>query len=335
MKVYSSLIGLILLFSSCFPYLINHEVIHAPKVHFTQSIDTLLILNNAGLQSHREGHKYFFQEEGGVLVQNTDSFNNQFLLALGEGFSRMGIATKIEEVSFRTDSDYLQVKPVDTYQLNRLKEKHHADFALVLNKGSVKGEMKINPMNQLSGYIFNYDLLYTAGFEAYDLTRNQKVAEVTSETTTQWETFNLSFKEGISMFGFHGLMRERQINQMLDRVMRDFFPHAEPQKRYIFYNKDVNLKDAVRYVKRDKWEEASMIWRYLYENSSKPVVKYYSAINLACHFEHTGMLSQSRYWLQNAAPLVQKMAPADQEYLVSFLNSVEKRLEEPEKYILR
>lgn len=328
MKVYSSLICLLLLFSSCLPYVIRHDVVYAPKVFLSPDVDTLLIVNNTGYQKQRMGHKYIFLDEQGILLQRTDTFNNEFLVDLSNNFRKMGIITLLEERSVRRDSDYLMIRPVDSLMLDSLNRKHHADFALFLDKGAVSGDLIVSKLKDTTALYFNYALEYATRFHVHDMVRGIELADVSEKTSTNWEALNVSFTKGVNSLAFDEVMRKREIGRMTDQIMKSFFPYGITHERYIFYNMNVNMKDAVRYVKKEKWEDASVIWLYMYKNSTKPMTRMYSALNLAYHFERMEMLSQTSYWLKLAKKLSDNMKVGEHDYINEYLKSVEKRLNE-------
>lgn len=334
MKVYSSLICLLLLFSSCLPYVIRHDVVYAPKIFLSPDVDTLLIVNNTGYQKPRMGHKYIFLDEQGILLQRTDTFNNEFLVELSDNFRKMGITTLLEERTVRNDSDYLMIRPVDSLMLDSLNRKHHADFALVLDKGAVSGDLVVSKLKDTTALYFNYALEYATRFHVHDMLQDIELADVSEKTVTNWEALNISFTKGVNSLAFDEVMRKREIGRMTDQIMKSFFPYGITHERWIFYNMNVNLKDAVRYAKKGKWEEASVIWLYMYKNSRKPITKLYSALNLAYHFERMNMLSQTSYWLKIAQGLSDNMQIGEDDYISGYLKSVEKRLNEPSPRVI-
>lgn len=334
MKVYSSLICLLLLFSSCLPYVINHDVIYAPKVFLSPDVDTLLIINNTGYQRQRDGHKYIFHDKGGILLQRTDTFNNEFLAELSKSFRKMGVITLLEERAVRSDSDYLEVRPLDSVIVDSLYRKHHADFALVLDKGAVSGDLVVSKLKDTTALYFNYALSYFTDIHMHNMQQNINLTNVSSKTGTSWEALNASFTNGVNSLAFDDVMRKNEIGKMTDQIMRSFFPYGITHERCVFYNSNMNMKDAVRYVKKNKWDEASIIWSYIFENSQNATNKLYSALNLAHHFERMDMLSQTYYWLKIAEGLSDNMKIGEDNYISEYLTSVEKRLNTPKPQVI-
>lgn len=327
MKVYTLLLGLLLL-SSCLPYVVNHDVIYAPKVLLSPDVDTLLIVNNTGYQGPHKGHKYQFMDRAGLLLQRTDTFNNEFLTALSSSFRKMGIVTLLEEESIRTDSAYLRISKLDSLRVHCLNKKHRADFALVLDQGAVSSDLNVTRLRDTTALYFNYILSYATRFHVHDMLHDIELAEVNEQTATSWETLNTSFTKGVNSLAFDESMRQREVERMTDQVMKSFFPYSVTHERRIFYSGNMNLKDALQYVKKGRWEESFVIWSYMYNKSQKSTIRLYSALNLAFYFERVNMLSQTYYWLK-LAQRISGGVPADvEEYITVYLQSVEKRLQE-------
>lgn len=334
MKVLSSLILIICLLTSCFPYAVRQDVVYAPQVYFTPNTDTILLVNNTGYQMARQGHSYIFQDEAGTLVQRTDSFNQEFLLELAKSFKAMGVTAHVESHSLRHDSDYLERKPLDSLMMDSLKRKYKTGFAVVLDAGAVTGDLLVSKLKDTTALYFRYALSYNTDFHVLDLNTHGELAKVSKKTLTNWEAVNISFTKGVQSFAFEDRMRKNEICNMIDQVMKSFFPYGETHERLIFYNKNLNMKDAVRYARKNKWEEASLIWLYMYEHAAKPGHKLYSALNLAYYFERENMLSQTRFWLQKAEDLSKHAYADEQNYMKEYRKDVEKRLSEPEPQVI-
>lgn len=318
----------LLLFASCAtPYVVQVEVHKAPEMYISPSVQSVTIVDNSVGQSAYEGHTISYANKVQRLYQETDSLNSDLLQELTKAFESMGIKTYLIREKLRNDSNYLSKSIVTKDKLRAIKKESDSDIVLFLDRGLTTSVLSLAGMESSNAFHVKYDLAYQTDFRFYDMKKEKDLIELNKRSSITWEHIDWSVDNVLYKFQFENL-REQVVMNKLDQIMKSLFPYIITSDRILFCNTNLNMKDAIRYAKRNNLENASIIWHYLYDNSKNDMERFYCTLNLAYFYEMNNLLSQARFWLANAEKLSAVATEDNRIYMKKYIGEIENRIAE-------
>lgn len=118
------------------------------------------------------------------------------------------------------------------------------------------------------------------------------------------------------------------------KVTPNFVPHWENENRWYFKGEGARWKEATAYALSDKWEEAAVRWRAIYNSSSSLQARAKAASNLALYYEMNTQLQEAFDWATKSYNLFKSSKGEDYKYtkLESlYVETLSKRMQSNQK----
>lgn len=323
---------LIVLLASCTS--INYLTIDVKKpaeVTIDPQVTKIAVVSNFAAQPETFGHKaYTFNRKEKDPQLSTDSLGPMFVDLLSDKLSRVG---RIEVVNREVESNksFYDDSSLTSAQLQQISDSTKADLVISIDRFLVESTIRLDFSRSIHLYKVAMDARANPALHLYDVRNGGKSQLLQSKDTLYWENFDIDSESAISRFPslsdcFHDL-----VNYSSDRVMKKLFPHFEKATRFYYSTSNLNLKDAVRFVKEGKWEEATAIWQYFYENSKSKKLKGYCALNMALSSEMVDDYDKAIEWCDKATSLLNQVKSTSSQVDRARIAEYKKELQQRQK----
>ena len=104
--------------------------------------------------------------------------------------------------------------------------------------------------------------------------------------------------------------------------MQNLLPYWEEKERYYFDGGNVEMRDAGVYVREQNWEEASVLWKEVYDKK-KGKAKMRAAYNLAVYSEMINEFEAAKAYLDAASALLDE-GSWEQQLILAYQFNLEK-----------
>ncbi|MBO1735353.1 MAG: hypothetical protein DBY16_01220 [Coprobacter sp.] len=315
------LAGLLLSLTSCSSISsLSFDTICPAEVTFPQGVRSIVVVNNAAeipvdnnIYSDLEGEDRKFSVKHDSL---TYRIAEQVALRLSSTgyFNTVGM--------FYDDSISL---PKDLYpvlsseQLQAIREDWPGSAVLTIDKADVNGFLSDARVMSVDGdfFISTFDILGELTARLY-LPGEDYPQTYRTQDTIYWQ------EAGLTPDMPHSLLPElpfcyiQAASHFAQGLAGKMTPYKETVERFLFTSSDPAMKDAGRYWKKGKYDEASYLWEYIYENQKNAGKKARAASNIALYYELNDNFKDALLWANRSLDEFMKR-PDDNAYYVAMM----------------
>ncbi len=289
------------------------DVLMPAKRHMPDSIANIIVVNNVFTQPIDFGHttQVSGQYTSGIEVDLAQA-PTLFLLGTAQtfDFSRLFSSVGFVPESQNTSESFFQQAPLTAEQISELCYEYQADAALVCNQMlfyDVVGSFLTEDDDYyayLDAYLASKWTLQTPSGQSISFTFND---------TLYWE--NNAASEAAALQGLPN--RQQALLDMSqycgEKFANEFLPHWQTVDRYLYEDKNEELKRGMNAFVRKQWSQAIAIWEGVYtthkelrKNKDKTSAAY-AAANIAVTYEMQDNLTEALRWAQQAVEVFSSM----------------------------
>lgn len=302
------------LFSACSTVnYIGIETYNPAEVTFPKAVNKVLVVNNAVPQPDNAGYQYSLL---GVMQDTARAVADS---ALFDACNSLG--KSIVDVSFfkdvllyhentRSDTRYLTDETLSADAVKELCAETGTQAILSFDR--LLFEMDKSVVAFSEGYVIgNVNVKVSGVVRSYLPGRDKPLATVYvldslywSEPADNMELLNVYLPKPNDAL--------RAAGQFIGtKVTPNFVPHWDNETRWYYTGVGARWKEASAYATSDKWNEAAVRWKYLYEHSSSWKEGAKAASNLALYYEMETKLKEAFDWASKSYTLFEKNKGAE------------------------
>ncbi|MGL4993174.1 MAG: DUF6340 family protein [Bacteroidales bacterium] len=317
------LLILLLALSSCSSYtFIEVEVINPPTLNISPNTTNILLIDNSPIQPHIEGCQIKIGERNQKLYQNLDSLSVKLLDRCSSVVDSISPYLSLSRYpkKIREDSLYINVRTIDSLQM--LEIGRDSDIIISLSSSRISSLCELNQLYG-GGYIARSKGEFITLLEVYNPITSTITENKVDIMPFEFVSADLDYQKAI-----YDSSPENRLDELIyakiDRLMPMILPHSNYVNRMIVLSNDQNMRDALRFTRDGNWNDASIIWEYMIENSRVKSIRLASFVNLALYYEFESRFYSSIHMISEARKLVRK----HQVQLIEYLDMYEKELKE-------
>lgn len=122
---------------------------------------------------------------------------------------------------------------------------------------------------------------------------------------------------------------EEALSLLAMKVADYLTPHERVAQRYIFVTGHAAMSDAYRYWSDGRYDEASYVWEYVYENARENGRKAKAAANLAVYYElEDNYVEALKYARQARSLFIEERYVGETEYIGAYCKDLDQRIKE-------
>lgn len=277
------------------------EILTPAKIKLPEDVKDILLVNNTVPQPNDLGHSLIV--DGKQLSNQEADLSTAPLHLLVSTSNEMSANPLLRSVSSLTDSQnksgsFYTKKFISTSQAAQLCKDYMVDALLVLDQ------------------LVIYDIE-----EAYSVSGKSSEVELTDEAylNSSWSIYQgnkqpVHFQVSDTLVADEGtisflqLLRDESRRQALllemsamfsETVAKTFVPQWEKVDRYLYDEKDKNIRQGIEYFRRQQWQAAIDEWT-LAIGAKKKRTRAYAAANIAVAHEILGNFDEAVSWTNTA-----------------------------------
>lgn len=331
---------IVCLFSACSSVnYVGIETYNPAEITFPKSVGKVLIVNNALPQPDKIGYEYK------LLGRVQDTARAQADSALVDLCRSLG--KEIADVNYfndvllyneptRKDNAYYSDLELTPQQVTDLCRETGTDAVISVDR--LLFDMRKDVVAFADGYLGGDIAVKTNGvLRSYLPGRDRPLATVLLSDSLFWSEAadNMVIMEHVLPSPENTL---RTVAYYIgSKVSTNFVPHWMNETRWYFKGMTSTWKEASAYAAAEKWEEASEIWKRLYEHSSGGG-KAKAATNLALYDEMNSKLPEALDWATKAYDLFKQTSGENGRYtqlLQLYVSALQERIRSDKKLNLQ
>ncbi|WP_302026944.1 DUF6340 family protein [Parabacteroides johnsonii] len=305
------------LFSACSTIeYIGIETYNPAEITFPKKVDKVLIVNNAVPQPDDVGYTYNLYG----TVQDTARAHADS--ALYDACHSLG--KSIVDVSFfndvllyhdgtRQDTKYLVDEKLTPEAVKELCRETGTDAVISFDR--LLFRMEKNVVVFAEGFVVGgVDVEITGVVRGYLPGRDNPLATVYVQDSVFWSE-SADNMEQLKLYLPSPDEALRAAGQYIGtKITPNFVPHWDNESRWFYKGEGARWKEATAYALSDKWEEAALRWKHVYENSSRWKERAKAASNLALYYEMKTQLKEAYNWAAKSYEIFNSKKGEDYNY---------------------
>ena len=276
---------LMVVFSSCTTIqTMCYERLCPADVVFVEQIRKVGVVNNTpAVQQDYEQVDYASASLEGDGAVTVEALAQE--VASAEYFDEVVVYDK----QFRRSS-YPLDQPIPKATVDELLHLLDVDMLLAMERVNVELKESMIYMPEWNNAVPAVDGIVTSIVRAYLEQREEPLFTVQKTDTLCWEvTPKLTFGDVV-----------KDVSEYAASMpMQNLLPYWKEMERYYFDGGNVEMRDAGVYVREGEWEEASMLWKKVYDKK-KGKAKMRAAYNLAVYSERKNDFDRAKEYLDTA-----------------------------------
>jgi hypothetical protein len=265
--------------------IITIEVKRPAEFTLPEHITKVVVVNNTLTQPATYGHTASsFGGNGIETSQKTEELPGLFVSNFAKVLTGKGLFKVVTQKGL-PEKSFLEDTPLNEQQMDRISDSEKPDLVISLDRFLVESVLKINYVATENSYKVTMDGRCFPVVRIYDLHARKVIFTSKMQDTLYWENYDMTSEGAISHFPATKTCMEDLTMYSVDQLHKKLFPNSEKVQRFLYVGMNRNMRDAYNYVLKDKWEEATYIWEYLYESTKNEELKAYCAANLALRSE--------------------------------------------------
>ncbi len=283
---------------------ISIDTFNPAEVTYPKGVKRLLIVNNAVPQPSDLGYTY---KLSGV-VQDTarakaDSALFYACSSLGKAIADAPLFDDVllYHNTMRNDTDYLADKKLSQEEVKTLCEETGTDAIISIDRMLFQMEKDVYAFAE--GYTTGtIDIKMSGVLRSYYPGRDNPLATIYMNDSIFWSEDAGNLYQLAQVFPTPTEALNDAGSFIGERSVPNFIPHWAKDSRWYYTGMGSQWKQAAAYVTTEKWDEAAVIWKKLYNNSSWST-KAKAASNLALYYEINSKLEEALEWATKAQNL--------------------------------
>jgi hypothetical protein len=203
--------------------------------------------------------------------------------------------------------------PLSVTQVDSLTRMLDVDMLLVMERVHVQLAEGIMVIPGLMNTVSSIDGVVTPLLRAYVPGRNAPLFSISKSDTICWEK-----GPDLTM----GQILKDASEYAATMPMEKLLPYWMEVQRYYFDGGNVEMRDAGVYVREQNWEEASVLWKEVYDKK-KGKAKMRAAYNLAVYSEMINDFEAAKAYLDAASALLDE-GSWEQQLILAYQFNLEK-----------
>lgn len=281
------------------------ETYSPAEITFPDKVETVVIVNNAVPQPSDLGYEYILlgkMQDTTHLV--TDSALTDACKVLGEAIAEQPYFkdVRLYHEPTRLDSLFFTDTKLTSSQVESICEESGADAIISIDRLLFNLKKDVYPLGE--GYTVGaMEVQSTAVIRSYLPGRSNSMATVYMKDSLFWTETTPSFKL-LELYLPKPEVAIRETGKyMISKAYANFVPHWIQTQRWYYTNQGARWKEASAFAASEKWEEATALWRLIYDSQKNKIYKAEAASNLALGCEMTGKLTEALDWANKSAAL--------------------------------
>jgi hypothetical protein len=272
------------------------EVKRPAEVALPRNVAKVVVVDNTAPQPDSYGHSmYSFKKKVADPSVKTAGLPDLFVDYFANKLKNRRMF-RVYKQKLNPDKSFLEETALNKWQMKALADSTGADLAISLDRFLVETDIRINYSQNDYLYRVTMDGRSYPTLRIYDLKGFKQLNVLRGQDSLFWENADLSSEQVFSGFPPIPACMDDLTMYGVDRLLNRILPFDEPVQRFIYVGSNTNMRDAAVYVKKNKWNEASAIWGYLYENTKGKRLKAYCAANLALNSELSDQFEEAIRW---------------------------------------
>lgn len=297
------------LLSSCGSiHYLGIETYNPAEITFPEEVRKILVVNNAVPQPETVGYEYLlFGVSQDTCRVRTDSALFDATRALGKAIVDEGYFEDVllyHEMT-RTDQAYLVDTKLTQQQVMELCLANDAEAIISIDRLLFRMKKQVSRFGD--GLVMGaIDVEITGIVRSYLPSRENSLATVLVNDSIFWAEPALHIEQLHQLLPDGELALRAAGAYMGAKIYTNFVPHWQEETRWYYTGPTSVWKEASAYVSTEKWDQAAIRWKSIYEKSSGWKDKAKSASNMALAYEVNTDLEKAHEWAGIAYELFKK-----------------------------
>lgn len=277
---------------------VNVETMHPPKIAFPSYIRYLAFVNNA------IGSSKFTISDDGIQefsLMGADSLAMDMLAIVADSISHSPFFDMVT-IGSVADTSSLILKKLTPTQLDEIRAATGAQTVITMD--GFQMDIKKEYYDRYAQLALKF--VGKTFFKIYE-----PGADNTPQTHICVDTMIWSSNSWGVLVDDMQFLSDRiseAIAYFAEQNINRFIPYLKLSERMLYVSNNPEMRDAGRYLAKDKWEEASYMWEYVYENDSNDDTKAKAAANLAVACEMKDDFTKAIEWAQKSYNLFSSLS---------------------------
>lgn len=286
---------------------ISIDTFNPAEVTYPKNVKRVLIVNNAVPQPSNLGYTY---KLSGVVQDTARARTDSALIytcsSLGKAIAD---APLFDDVLLyhnmtRNDSDYLEDKRLSPEDVKNLCKETGTDAIISVDRMLFQMEKDVYVFAE--GYITGtIDIKMSGVLRSYYPGRENPLATIYVNDSIFWseDAGNMHQLRQVLPSPTEALNEAGSF--IGEKSVPNFIPHWNKDSRWYYTGMGSLWKQAAAYITTEKWDEAAVIWKKLY-NSASWSTQAKAASNLALYYEINSKFEEALEWATKAQNLFEK-----------------------------
>ena len=277
------------------------DVLRPGRVQFPETVNNVLIVNNAVQQPHDYAHqsRLMGQMTSNAII-DTDSALIYFLTTFTQSLDQQHYFNSVDllEKSQNTSGRYFEQHPLGSLQIDHLRKMYDADAVIVLNR-LILSDLIEDFVTAEDDFCAVLEARCVSVWQIF-MPNQERPLPLTLSDTLVWSNTDYRRSDALEA------LPDRR-DALLDMAIisaqttaEQLVPHWEQRDRYFYEHSDRVMKEALDLFYHKQWDEAIGKWYEAYQRGNNKL-KARAAANMAGAFEIEGDLNSAYYWAKMAA----------------------------------
>lgn len=284
-----------------------------------------VVVCNSEKPDSREDSRYI-DENGKIfrLSYDADSIASHFALAMGQGLYDSQCFEDVQ-VLYRDSSQITGLMGLDPDVVKEWQEEYPNEVYMSINYLEPRAVMKVHTFE---GY-FGTEIKVAMAAQIQHFVPGQPAGIVILTDSLNWMGYgDTPTTSRYDLPAFEECIDEALYN-LSAKATRYYSAHQRTVERYLFVTGHPAMQDAYQYWSTEKYDEASYLWEYVYEEAKNEGRRAKAAINLALYYELRDNYQEALKYAQAAYDLFTRISNnAEAEYARTYAIDLQQRIEE-------
>lgn len=326
MKHLIYLFSIALIFTACnSTNIVTIDVREPATISFPPDVTNILIVDNTPIiipLTKEEENK----TNEDIHVLKIDSAKKILISSLDQFMNEEKYFAEVKTYPYRTNNTREEVNTLSERKVQSICKEQGADAIISLDLFTISGQLE----SENTGYLESYQML---GAKLGTLVRVfSDNGELYSKPIIQLDSL---YRESTSRWGKskeNTLLLNDLIAEICavgaDNLTSKFIPSWQHQNRWYYSSKSSKMKAAEKFAKTNKWEEATTIWKSLYEKENNKKKKARLASNIALAYEYLDKPEEALNWINKAHEQLPQKSNSDLSLqIMAYKSILDKRVE--------
>lgn len=297
------------------------ETYNPSEITFPDKVKTVVIVNNAVPQPSDLGYEYTLL---GTKQDTTHAVADSALLdacrILGEAIAEQSYFNDVLVYNdpIRRDDAYFTDTKLTPSRVDSICRESDADAIISIDRLLFNMKKDVYPIGD--GYIAGtIEVQSTTVVRAYLPGRSNSLATVYMKDSLFWTESAMNLKILDLYLPKPEVALRETAKYMTSKAYTNFVPHWEQTQRWYYTNSGARWKEASAFAAKEKWPEATALWRSVFNSQKNRISKAEAASNLALGCEMAGSLTEALDWANKSLALFSEQSLNENDKNVKLL----------------